>query len=132
VGADPGHARPGAALILIALLAVATEALRRQVGSEYPGADVGEAVERLRERAVGAASRARHGTWRVVSEARTRTRGGSPGGDRLERLERLKRLKETGVLDEREFAAQKRLILEEAEQDQEPGDGTAPPVPAPG
>jgi hypothetical protein len=128
----PATRDPALALILIALLAVATEALRRQIGREHPGADLGEAVERLRERAAGAASRARHGTSRVVSDASTRTPGGSPGGDRLERLERLGRLKETGVLDEREFAAQKRLILEESEEAQEPGDGTAPPVPAPG
>ena len=50
---------------------------------------------------------------------------------RLEQLERLGRLKETGVLDEQEFAAQKRAIL--AATRAEPEDGApAPPAAAPG
>jgi hypothetical protein len=127
----PATRDPALALILIALLAIGTEALRRQIVREHPDADLGAALERLRERAAGAASWARQGTSRVVTEAKTRTSGGSSNGDRLEQLERLARLKETGVLDEQEFAEQKRLILEASGDGPETGDGT-PPVLAPG
>ena len=48
---------------------------------------------------------------RVVTEAKSRTSGGSAEDERLEQLERLGRLKESGVLDQEEFAAQKRLVL---------------------
>ena len=124
----PATRDPALALILIVLLAAGAEALRRQMVREHPGADLGAAVQRARERAASAASWARQGTSRVVTEARTRTSGGSANGDRLEQLERLGRLKQTGVIDEHEFAAQKRMILEEVTDD-----GTAPPpVPAPG
>jgi hypothetical protein len=126
----PATRDPALALILIALLAVATEALRRKIGREHPDADMGESVERLRERARHGVAWARHGGSRVVTEARTRAPGGSPNGDRLERLERLGRLKETGVIDEQEFAAQKRLILEEAPEPED--EAPPPPVPAPG
>jgi hypothetical protein len=140
----PATRDPALALILIALLAFATEALRRKIAREHPDADMGAAIERLQGRARHGVAWLREGTSagrtavagtasRVVTEAKTRSSGGSPnGGDRLERLERLGRLKETGVLDEQEFAAQKRLILEETGDVPEPEDGTRPPVPAPG
>jgi Short C-terminal domain len=126
----PATRDPALALILIALLAAGAEALRRQMAREHPGADLGAAVRRARERAAGAAAWARRGTSRVVTEARTRAPGGSPNGDRLEQLERLGRLRQSGVIDEQEFAAQKRLILAGGPEAE---DGTAPPpVPAPG
>ena len=140
----PATRDPALALILIALLAIATEALRRKLAREHPDADMGESLERLRERARQGVAWIRQGTSagrtavagsasRVVTEARTRTSGGSSSGARLERLERLARLKDTGVLDEQEFAAQKRLILEEPGEGPEPGDAAPPPtVVAPG
>jgi hypothetical protein len=140
----PATRDPVLALILIALLAVATEALRRKIAREHPDADMGESIERLQERARHGVAWLRQGTSagrtavagtasRVVTEAKTRTSGGSPNGDRLERLERLGRLKESGVLDEQEFAAQKRLILEESGEGPEPEEGAPPPpVLAPG
>jgi hypothetical protein len=121
----PATRDPVLALILIALLAIATEALRRKIAREHPDADMGESLERLRERARHGVAWARQGSSRVVTEARSRTPGGSSNGDRLERLEQLGRLKATGVLDEQEFAAQKRLILEETP---EPEDGAPPPT----
>ena len=140
----PATRDPALALILIALLAIATEALRRKLAREHPDADMAESLERLRERARQGVAWIRQGTSagrtavagsasRVVTEARTRTSGGSSSGARLERLERLARLKDTGVLDEQEFAAQKRLILEEPGEGPEPGDAAPPPtVVAPG
>jgi hypothetical protein len=126
----PATRDPALALILILLLAAGAEALRRQMVREHPGADLGAAVQRARQRAAGAAAWARAGTSRVVTEARTRTPRGSSNGDQLEQLERLGRLKQTGVIDEQEFAAQKRLILAGSPEAE---DGTAPPpVPTPG
>ncbi len=132
----PATRDPALALILIALLALATEALRRKIAREYPDADMGESIERLRERARRGVTWARQGgpTGRtaaagtaadVVTEAKTTTSGGPSNGDRLERLERLARLKESGVIDEQEFAAEKRQILADAG---EPEDGTPPPT----
>jgi hypothetical protein len=120
----PATRDPALALILIALLAIATEALRRKIAREHPDADMGESLERLRERARHGVAWARQGGSRVVTEAKSRTTGGSSNSDRLERLEQLGRLKATGVLDEQEFAAQKRLILEEPETE----NGAPPPT----
>jgi hypothetical protein len=141
----PATRDPALALILIALLAVATEALRRKIAREHPDADMSASIERVHGRARQGVAWLRQGTSagrtavagtasRVVTEAKTRSSGGSSnGGDRLERLERLGRLKETGVLDEQEFAAQKRLILDETGDVAEPEDGKPPPtVAAPG
>lgn len=130
----PATRDPALALILVALLAVATEALRRKIARENPDADMGESIERLRERGRRGVTWARQGgraghtavagtAADVVTEARTTTSGGPSNGDRLERLERLARLKESGVIDEQEFAAEKRQILADAG---EPKDGTPP------
>ena len=130
----PATRDPALALILIALLAFATEALRRKIAREHPDADMGEAIERLQERARHGVAWIRQGTSagrtavagtasHLVTEAKTRTSGGTSDGDRLERLERLARLKESGVIDEQEFAAEKRQILAS-----EPEAGTPPPT----
>jgi hypothetical protein len=111
----PATRDPALALILIALLVVATEALRRKIAREYPDADMGEAIERMHERA-------RHGVaW--VRQGTTRTSSKPSNDDRVERLERLARLKESGAIDEQEFAAEKRQILAG-----EPDEGTPPPT----
>jgi hypothetical protein len=118
----PATRDPALALILIALLAAGTEALRRQIGREHPDADMDESIERMRERARRGAAWVRQGTSagrtavagtasRVVTEAKSRTSGGSAEDERLEQLERLGRLKQSGVLDQEEFAAEKRLVL---------------------
>jgi hypothetical protein len=118
----PALRDPALSLILIVLLAVAWEALRRLIGREHPDADMSAANERMRERARRGADWVRQGTSastaavagtasRVVTEAKSRTSGGSAEDERLEQLERLGRLKDSGVLDQEEFAAQKRLVL---------------------
>jgi hypothetical protein len=140
----PATRDPALALILIGLLAAGTEALRRQIGRENPAADMGESIERWRGRGVQAAAWARQGTSagrvavagtasRVVTEARSMTSGGANGGDdRLEQLERLGRLKESGVLDDEEFAAQKRRILSGADEPEADGAPTPPMAAPPG
>jgi hypothetical protein len=129
----PATRDPALALILLVLLALGVEALRRLIVREHPDADMAEAIQRLQQRAAGAAAWVRDGastgrtavaatTSRVVTEAKTRTAGDAAEDDRLDRLERLGRLKAAGVLDEQEFAAEKQQILAGREN------GTPPPT----
>jgi len=111
----PATRDPLLALLLIALLAAATEALRRQIVREYPDADMGAAIERIRERAAGGVTWAREAT----------TSRGSTNATTIEQLEQLGRLRATGVIDEDEFTAQKRAVLG---GDPEPGNGAPPPT----
>ena len=111
----PATRDPLLALLLIALLAAATEALRRQIGRENPDADMGAAIERIRGRAAGGAAWARQATTRDNTSTPTT----------IEQLEQLGRLKATGVLDEQEFAEQKRAILAASP---EPENGAPPPT----
>jgi hypothetical protein len=120
----PATRDPALALILLVLLALGTEALRRLIVREHPDADMGAAIQRLRERAAGGLAYTRS---RVVTQARTIAPSRSGEDDRLEQLERLGRLKAAGVLSEQEVAAEKHRIL--AGQ----ADGAPPPtVAAPG
>jgi hypothetical protein len=82
------------ALVLIGLLAVGVEALRRQTMREFPDADHGESTERLRKWAAGLGRR-----------------GGSDS--RLDQLERLGQMRDSGVLDASEYTAEKARILSE-------------------
>jgi hypothetical protein len=111
----PATRDPVLALLLIALLAAATEALRRQIIREHPDADMGAAIERIRERAAGGVTWARE----------TATSRGSAQPTTIEQLEQLGRLKQTGVIDEQEFAAQKRVLLNGSAETEE---GAPPPT----
>jgi hypothetical protein len=112
-GPTPALRRPLPALILIALLALGVEALRRLTEREFPGASREESVARMRERAAGV------GRW-VRSPAASHGNGNGNGAlasDRLEQLERLGRLRDSGVLDGSEFEREKAALL---------GSGSAP------
>jgi putative oligomerization/nucleic acid binding protein len=106
-GPTPATRRIIPALILVGLLALGVEALRRQTAREYPDATRAEATRRIRERLAGM------GRW--VRGSRARTADGRPSGDaavdRFEQLERLGRLREAGVLDASEFEREKARIL---------------------
>ena len=83
------------ALVLVALLALGLEVLRRQTAREFPDASPGQG--------------ARGGGMPVrTSHARTSV---TLAEDRLEQLERLGRLRETGVIDASEFESEKAEIL---------------------
>ena len=138
----PATRDPVLALLLVVLLVLGAEALRRQIGREHPDANLDDSIQRLRERVRRGAVWAREGRFRErvglagraepVAKTENGASGGSVEDERLEQLERLGRLKESGVLDEHEFAAQKRLILDEAAEGPEPKDDTPPsPVLAP-
>jgi hypothetical protein len=111
----PAMHNPVTALLLVLLLGLGFEGLRRRTAREFPDADVHVATARHRQRlseAAGAvAGRARAGTGAMVRQASAFTPGSEPEDDRLAQLERLRELRASGVLDEPEFQAEKQRIL---------------------
>jgi hypothetical protein len=97
-GPTPATRKPLPALVLILLLALGLEVLRRQAAREYPDASSDESLRRLR-------------AW--FSGLR-RGRSASGNGGRLEELEQLGRLRDSGVIDATEFDREKAKILGEA------------------
>jgi hypothetical protein len=97
-GPTPAFRKPVLALILIALLALGVEALRRQTAREFPNASRGDAMQSLRER------------WAAMRSGSARPTE-TTGGDRFTDLERLAALHDSGVLDDAEFKAQKARVL---------------------
>jgi hypothetical protein len=105
-GPTPALRRPLTALVLIALLALGLEALRRQVAREFPDASREESVQRLRERVAGI------GRWvRPATHSANGHGNGAVTGQRLDQLERLGRLRDAGVLAEPEFEREKAALL---------------------
>jgi hypothetical protein len=105
-GPTEGSRRLVPSLVLIALLALGVEVLRRQVIREFPDRVTTGSAEGLAQRI---AARMR--------DARERRRVGepaaaSPAEQRVAQLERLGRLRDSGVLSEDEFAVEKKRILE--------------------
>jgi Short C-terminal domain len=88
------------AVVLIGLLALGVEALRRQTAREFPDAQKSDSFKGIREWASGLGRRLR-GRGEDREE---------PGAD-LEQLERLGRLRDSGVLDASEFEQQKARLL---------------------
>jgi hypothetical protein len=89
--------------MIAVLMAIGTEALRRQTAREFPDAAMPEGG--IREAVRGRASSARS----AVSRDRAPT--ADPQEARLRNLERLNSLREKGVLSQQEFDAQKAAIL---------------------
>lgn len=83
-------------LLMIALLIVGMEALRRQTAREHPDASREESIAHLR-------------AW----FARARRRPAPEAEDRLEQLERLGKLRESAVIDAAEFEREKARVLGE-------------------
>jgi hypothetical protein len=98
-GPTPALRKPLTAIVLLALLALGVEALRRQTAREFPDASLEEASRRRHERLTGLRDR--------VSG-----RGAQRGADdRLDQLEQLAKLRDAGVVDEAEFDREKTRIL---------------------
>ena len=97
-GPTPAFRQPILALILIGLLALGIEALRRQTAREYPDASRADLFGRLRG-------------WR----GRRARRGGAPpaADTRLDQLERLGRLRDAGMLAAAEYEREKARVLAE-------------------
>lgn len=117
-----GTSRLGVSLILIVLLTIGTEFLRRQVIREFPdrvttlstegiAQSIAARMREARSRAMVRAAEAREAAAAKVAS----TRQPPPAADeRIEALERLARLHEQGVLSDEELAAEKQRILSSA------------------
>lgn len=107
-GPTSGTRRVVPSLILIAVLALGAEVLRRQVIREFPDRVTTGSAE-------GAAQRIA-ARMREVRERRLATKGApapaSPAEQRVAQLERLGQLLDSGVLSADEFDAEKKRILE--------------------
>jgi hypothetical protein len=118
----PATRDPWLALILVALLVLGTEALRRLAAREHPDAvRDGHAMDRARDGVGRAAGWLRRGDGAGSAVVVRHGAEDTAADDRIEQLERLARLRDAGVLDADEFTAQKREILA----------GAAQPEPAP-
>ena len=106
----PAMRNPVTAVVLIALLALGFEGLRRRTAAEFPDADRLEVQQRMRQ-GLSRLGRSRAGEGR------------DPGGDdpHLQRLERIVKLHADGVLDDAEFRAEKARILNGHEHTTEAG-----------
>jgi hypothetical protein len=96
-GPTPATRKVLPALLLIALLAVGVEVLRRQTAREFPDASIEESMRRMRGRLAGLG---RRGGGRAGDE-----------DDRLESLERLAKLRDAGLLDAAELEREKARLL---------------------
>jgi hypothetical protein len=101
-GPTPATRQPVTALILIGLLTLGFEMLRRHTAREHPNASLAEASQRWQERFSGLVRRDAPGGPSAPVQH----------GNRLEELERLTRLKDAGALDEVEFQREKELLLD--------------------
>lgn len=100
-------------LLMIALVCLGTEALRRQAAEEFPGARIGDTFAGIRARL----ARGRPSVGNRHASSTPPIAGGSEPprtadwDDRLSRLERLAALRAAGALSEEEFAAEKQKLL---------------------
>ena len=109
--------RPAPVLILILVLAIGMEALRRQMIREFPDHVSTGTPEGI---AQSLADRMREARERRVAGRAAPTEalpGALSGASRLEELERLAKLQEQGVLTSEELAAEKARILSGSEPD---------------
>jgi hypothetical protein len=100
-------------LLLIALLALGTELLRRQVIREFPDHVTTWSPEGTAQRL---ADRMRERRERLLSspDVASAAAAASPQEQRVAQLERLAQLRESGVLTDEELAEEKRRVLESA------------------
>jgi hypothetical protein len=108
---------PVSVAVIAALVVVGTEALRRQVRAEFPGARSTPQVG-VRRRLARAHRTVGHGLRRAQAALETRAprresrgRNGRLASADVEMLRQLGDLRERGALTDEEFAAQKALIL---------------------
>jgi Short C-terminal domain len=100
-GPTPALRQPITAILLLALLALGVEALRRQTAREFPDAERSESFTGLRNWLAGIAARIR-GLGSRDERADEATIG---------QLERLGRMRDSGVLSASEFEEQKARVL---------------------
>jgi hypothetical protein len=95
-------------IVLIVLVIIGTEALRRQVAREFP-----DRVTPGSARGIAAtiAARMREGREQLRAPGAAPAAPATAGDERVEALERLAKLRESGVLTDDELAAEKQRIL---------------------
>ena len=98
----PAFRQPIAALVLIGLLAVGFEALRRQTAREFPEASREDSFRGARDWASRVGNRA---------SATGKPASATSSDARLEALEQLGRLRDSGVLDASEYQREKDRLL---------------------
>ena len=103
----PALRNPITAVVLLALLALGFEALRRRTAAEFPDADRADVQRRVRQGLAQAGSSARARAGAVTGRAAAQP----PEAERLDRLERLVQLHADGILDDEELRAEKAKIL---------------------
>ncbi len=108
-GPTDGTRRLVPSLLLIAVLVLGAEVLRRQMIREFPDHVTTASAEGIAQQMATRMREARQ--RRLASRAPSVT---SPAGQRVEQLERLGSLRNSGVLSAEEFAAEKKRILESA------------------
>jgi hypothetical protein len=96
-------------LLLIALAGVGLEGLMRVTGREFPGAQRGDWMQGMRDRARRASAEAGRRISSAVRELGDDDK--HPHDAKLERLERLGELKQKGVLTDEEFGEEKKKVL---------------------
>jgi Short C-terminal domain len=106
----PAFRQPVTALILIGLLSLGVEALRRQTAREHPDASREHSFRRMRAWASGIGARAT-GAGTPSSPTAVASVSAPTSEDRLQQLERLIELRDAGVLDASEFEREKQRIL---------------------
>jgi hypothetical protein len=106
----PGTSRLAPSLLLIFLLALGTEFLRRQIAREFPDRVTSGSSAGIAQTIAAHMREGRDRAQAAWADRRAPT-GGDPGDARLAELERLAKLRDTNVLSEEEFAAEKQRIL---------------------
>ena len=94
-------------LVLVVVLAIGVEALRRQVIREFPDRVVTGTPEGMAQALANRMRESREG--RVAAQTPSAAAPAKPS--RMEELERLANLRESGVLTDEELAAEKQRIL---------------------
>jgi hypothetical protein len=101
----PATRNPITAIVLLGLLTLGFEALRRRTAADFPDADRADAHERMRQ----GLARLRSSTRRAGAATERDAEPAATG--RLDRLERLAQLRADGILDDEELRAEKAKIL---------------------
>jgi hypothetical protein len=101
----PGTHRLAPSILLIVLVLIGTEFLRRRIIAEFPDRVTTGSAEGV---AHSIAARMRESRERI---GRTDTAPQDSGQARLDELERLAKLRDSGVLSDEEFAAEKQRVL---------------------
>ncbi len=108
-GPTDGTRRLLPSLLLIALVVLGTEVMRRQMIREFPDHVTTASAEGIAQQM---AIRMREARQRRIASRGAMPAAGSEAEGRIAQLERLGGLRDSGVLSDEEFAAEKRRILE--------------------